>query len=211
MIAAGEKRRRIVGIALLCGGSVLLAVLPFGLQVMRLTGYHARPHPEGMRLRVELPASVSRFRAPDVRVRTSGEPVLDVHGLVGGPHAFSIASGVPLAASSLVTDSTLADPGAFDFDGDGVEDEIVDLGVRGGNSVLRVVSGSTGRTLFQDSDAAAYTPTDRGRALPDLDGDGLSELALYHPRDDRATYDFEPVDLLLDAKSWLTVVSYDGR
>ncbi|MEM9382001.1 MAG: hypothetical protein AAGB93_18745 [Planctomycetota bacterium] len=202
---------RVTRVGLLSAGALALGTLPLTLPLLRLTGYHVRPRPDGMRLRVDLPPSQFPHDRPSVRVLAGDEPALEVRGLRGGPHVFSVASGDRLAAVGPPSDPETVAPGAFDFDGDGVEDEIVGAITEGGRSVLRVVCGATGRVLFGNVDPMGYTPTDRGRPLPDLDGDGRSELAVYHPRDDRSTYDFEVVDAVLDVTSWMTVVSYDGR
>lgn len=91
----------------------------------------------------------------------------------------------------------------FDFDGDGLVDRWeCDL-----DGWAYVRSGADGSTLWSQHDSLEYEDKDRLTPLGDLDGDGCSELAVLHPRDDRSSYDFEPLDRLFGAKSWLSVVS----
>jgi hypothetical protein len=94
----------------------------------------------------------------------------------------------------------------FDFDGDGSSDATSweeGLGPRS----AAVESGSDGSVLFESREPLEYESNDRLRLLGDLDGDGCSELAVLHPRMDRSRYDFEPLDRMYGAKSWLSVVS----
>lgn len=94
----------------------------------------------------------------------------------------------------------------FDFDGDGVADRI-DCALRVGNGLAEVRSGADDRVLFVSDEPLEYESSDRLTFLGDLDGDGGSELAVWHPRRDRSKYDFEPLDRWFGAKSWLSVVS----
>ncbi len=94
----------------------------------------------------------------------------------------------------------------FDFDADGSFDTIeIGEGVEFGT--VRVRSGSDQHVIFEDDDPLEYECRARAIPLSDLDGDGYSELALLHPRTDRSRYDIEPIDWLLGAKSWITIVS----
>ncbi|MBI5433498.1 MAG: VCBS repeat-containing protein [Planctomycetes bacterium] len=92
----------------------------------------------------------------------------------------------------------------FDFDGDGAADAIV-----AGDHACRVsaVRGSETVALFESSEPRVYATIERLTPLPDLDGDGCSELAVLQPRDDRSEYDLAPLDALCPATSRLSVVS----
>lgn len=91
----------------------------------------------------------------------------------------------------------------FDFDGDGVEDR-AKCGNRGR---AWVECGASGARIWEQRDRLEYESRERLTPLGDLDGDGCSELAVIHPRQDRSKYDFELFDAMFGATSWLTVVS----
>ncbi|MCK6445606.1 MAG: VCBS repeat-containing protein [Planctomycetes bacterium] len=94
----------------------------------------------------------------------------------------------------------------FDLDGDGSLDLlVVDRGLCEGHAEIR--SGADDRVLFVSDDPLEYESTDRVTFLGDLDGDGCSELAVWHPRSDRSRYDFELMDMVFGVKSWLSIVS----
>ena len=93
-----------------------------------------------------------------------------------------------------------------DFDGDGVDDRTQHDNTLGqGRAVVR--SGRTDEVLLESVEPLEYEDNDRLTLLGDLDGDGYSELTVIHPRSDRSEYDFEPIDQLIGARSWLSVVS----
>ena len=133
---------------------------------LRWTGYHAPPTPAGMSARYDLPAMgrVNTLRIGPASDKGDEMVLVDRH--LGEVLRFQTAS--PLNDASAV---------AFDFDGDGHKDDIVEDG-----TVVEVLSGSDGKVLFRDNDtySSAYH---RATALPDIDGDGCSELALVYPRE----------------------------
>jgi len=91
----------------------------------------------------------------------------------------------------------------FDFDGDGTPDR----GEADDDGWVHVRSDADGSKLWSQHDDLEYETNDRLIPLGELDGDGCSELAVLHPRDDRSNYDWEPLDALFGAKSWLSIVS----
>ncbi|MCK6445608.1 MAG: hypothetical protein L6Q99_04385 [Planctomycetes bacterium] len=92
----------------------------------------------------------------------------------------------------------------FDFDGDGDDDAIVKL-----EHSIEVRSGSADSpsVLFASDEPREYVTYERFTLLPDVDGDGWSELAVLQPRTDRSTWDFAPLDARWTAQSRLCVVS----
>lgn len=92
-----------------------------------------------------------------------------------------------------------------DFDGDGIADRTVTSDVGHGRAL--VVSGADEAVLFESVDDLEYESNERLTLLGDLDGDGYSELAVTHPRSDRSDYDFEPIDGVIGARSWVHIVS----
>jgi hypothetical protein len=109
-------------------------------------------------------------------------------------------------ARDLSTSAEEAETRPFDFDGDGIADTL-EIGGVPETGRVRVLSGRDRHVLFEDDDPLEYEGEDRAIPLGDLDGDGYAELALVHPRMDRSRYDFELWDLLLGARSWITIVS----
>lgn len=163
----------------------------------RSTGYHAVPEPVGMLARFEL-REAGMFDGFFVRVRGGAPCAIDV-GQLGSP-VTRIEYGVHPGG---------VDERPFDFDGDGVEDAVTTEGV-GTHSVVAVSSGATGELLFEHRESgASYVPV-RGRPLPDLDGDGRSELAVYHPRLDRSVHGESFCDRWIDVRSWITIVGCDA-
>jgi hypothetical protein len=195
-------RTRLAVVTGILSGVLVVVTL---LQCMRLIGYHATPSPEGMLARFELPPSMNPFALSRVVAHGGDTVTIEVRQAGGRQYFFSFPAGktAPRTVHPI-------DPGPFDFDGDGAEDEIEHSMTSRGWAHARVLSGATEEVLFRNSDPMACTPLVRAHGLPDLDGDGCSELAVYHPRDDR-NYDVRPmVDGIIDVKSWLTIVSYDG-
>lgn len=192
------SRRDFVKQAVLPG----LAFFPlvFGFEAARASwfGYHASPAPVGMVARFELPES-GPFGAWDLRV-LGGEPcVIEVDGPVHGVTRVEFGS-YPVPGENR----------PFDFDGDGVEDAVATRRWDGSSHVT-VESGASGGTLFMYEESCGRWVHSRAVALPDLDGDGRSELAVIHPRVDRSVFDDHFCDSFVDVKSWVTIVSSSGR
>lgn len=169
-----------------------LALVP---GVLRWTGYHATPRPDGM---------IARYVMPEHEHPLNGCVFFMAPS---DPSTLEVTIGRTKHRIALPVTAPVGDPSPFDFNGDGVEDRIeLDMGIRSGT--VRVIDGDNGNELFRHRERSVPMLSAAAYALPDLDGDGASELAVYHPREDRSVYDFEMVDRLIDVTSWVTVVQY---
>lgn len=110
-----------------------------------------------------------------------------------------------LQLTRVESECTSAASTGADFDGDGIDDRTVFEKVDHGRAIVE--SGRDGSVLLESIEPLEYESNDRLTLLGDLDGDGFSELAVAHPRDDRSKYDWELFDAVFGAKSWLSVVS----
>jgi hypothetical protein len=201
-----------VSLACCSGAGLALCALPLGLLTLDLLDpYRWPPSPDGLVLRVPIGAvefperHVAVVPAPGgraaLRVRSwysdgrAGE-VFEVDYPSGRVRPVTPGEGAPLSWATP----------QLDLDGDGVAD-----GLRIGPDLfertVEVVSGASGVVLFRDRDRFEYARKERAFPLGDLDGDGFGELALVHPREDRSTYDIEPLDSLLGVHGWVTVIS----
>lgn len=208
------------------GGAIAAFTLAGGVLIAidRAAGYQGKPRPAGSVLVVRIGGELwSALGTTRTRVEVvQREPaILAVHD-TGSPPFGSEDFGTPKSVATLSFEypsgrrRSLGEQGAqplvaklpFDFDADGVEDEVTSS-LAEGRSVSRVevLSGATGAVLFRDDDPHLYTQVLRGFPLGDLDGDGFAELALLHPRCDRSGFDMVLGDDLLGARSWLSVVS----
>jgi hypothetical protein len=190
------------------------------------SGHRRPPTPAGMVFRVEVReahtpfdrfgVSVDPLDPTAIAIDVPGERVESVstrfvHGYPGGERLRTErVFGLDRAERTEL---------AFDFDGDGAPDRLEVGTVEPGRppvpgpiahvpfGLVRVVSGVNGAVLFEDLDDLEHESGDRAFPLADLDGDGCSELALVHPRMDRANYDIELGDRFFGARSWVTVIS----
>jgi hypothetical protein len=211
-----------VAIVLLFAGMITEGILEGEIQ-SPWAGHRRPPQPAGMLFRVEAREASYPVDCFEVHPVDRGGPAVAVFERARGGHAASLStyaypdgrriealSGdeASRAESTIETSASMRTNAPFDFDGDGVADTVEEFaGPSGWGSTVRVVSGRDGRTLFTDQDPLEYECHDRVHVLGDLDGDGFAEIALVHPRADRSKYDLELWDLLLGAKSWVTVVS----
>lgn len=178
------------------------------------SGHRRPPWPRGALLRLEarpvhhpmdrIVVTAVERDGPAILVETSADEPgctrLAAYRFPGG--AFLGAEDEPRTAHGVERPS-----GAFfDFDGDGTQDSI-EIPGRTDYGLVRVRAGGRDQVLFEDRDPIEYECADRAFALPDLDGDGCSELALVHPRMDRSRYDLELWDRFLGVRSWITIVS----
>jgi hypothetical protein len=181
----------------------LLVAVSVAVRRLGLSPYHAEPSPTGM---------IARFELPPAHYITGAEVVVHGHE----PMVIEVRHGSAWKLFFTVDEGAVAEPAAdpievveFDFDGDGTVDRIeTDSNLKITRATVRVVCGASGDVLFSDSDPMDMTTQDRAIALPDLDGDGASELALYHPRVAHPGDLFDLGDRWVDVKSWLTIVSY---
>jgi hypothetical protein len=197
-----------VGALLLAGGS-WLAITAAG------TGHRRPPSPSGLVLRLVTREVVSPFDGFVVFATERNGPAIVVLTPRTGEfpatrHIYSYPDGKLLEEARLDPTPVAQSSGIFDFDGDGVADRIDNGSGESGApdyGVVRVYSGRDGHVLFVDRDDLEYEGNERAFPLPDLDGDGCSELALLYPRMDRSSYDLEVGDMLFGAKSWVSIVS----
>jgi len=187
-------------------GVLVVLALPVGLYVATDPAYRSEPRPDGSVFVVEVEPVLSPLDIYRV------EPLPgEVRGiLVVGPHstnqrrwAFTYPAGAKLHPP---TEALFLEPQqelALDLDGDGVADtihqEVLD------QDFIEVRSGADGSLLYRQEDPLEYETAMRAFSLGDLDGDGYGELGLVHPRMNRS-YDLS-WDILLGAKSWVSVVS----
>ena len=183
------------------------------------------PRPTGAVLRVELPEEQFFFGGPFFRVAALDRDGPAIAVLWGGRYVSASAAPEPYTLlvvrypsgevlertvgpsrkqlDEFAAGSSTTAARRFDFDGDGVEDR-AKCGNRGR---AWVESGATGVIFWAQREELEYENWERLTPLGDLDGDGCSELAVIHPRQDRSKYDFELFDAVFGATSWLTVVS----
>lgn len=214
--------------------SIVVAVLALpcaGVFVLANSGHRAAPHPLGMVFRVEERAVESPFDkvvvfavdrdGPAIAVFTSdgtidssdsseGQRLIRAHKAMCRIYRYpggELLERVTDAAARTLLETKLPserDQCVGDFDGDGTIDGIT----FDRDGFVSIRSGTQGRVLFEDRDELEYENPNRAFFLGDLDGDGTSEVALVHPRQDRSRYDFELWDALFGAKSWVSVVSW---
>lgn len=201
-----KSSRLTQGLAALCG-LMCAGSLVGSTYLLANWGKRGPPQPDGMILRIALREgggifdrfTIEPVPGPTPMIAVEIEPFRRYYGYPDG----ALVRTEPLS-SRRPADAALS--ASFDFDGDGAIDVIhVDPG--GMRGLIRVTSGADGRVLFEDLEELGYEDNDRAFPLGDLDGDGRSELGLVHPRYDRSTYDFEPLDSLFGMRSWVTVVS----
>ncbi|QDV05167.1 hypothetical protein Poly30_06630 [Planctomycetes bacterium Poly30] len=183
----------------ICGAALLGTGSYLGASALRWTGYHAPPAPAGMSARYDLPAmgpmNTLRIGTASDEDEGEGDPMVLVDRHLGEVLRFQPSAPVNGASAA-----------AFDLDGDGHEDDIVE-----GGTVVEVRSGSDGKVLFHDDDTHSRS-YHRATALPDIDGDGGSELALVYPRELRWKWTLtRAIDLYVETKSWLVVVSHSAH
>ncbi|MBI5433492.1 MAG: hypothetical protein HZA52_11745 [Planctomycetes bacterium] len=205
-----------------CAAAVLVFVVIPAIGVIGAmptwTEHRRTPEPRGLVLQLELRESASpleRWEFLPIERDGPAVAILD-HGASAFPKTLTVArhpsgelpqriepatdADFELARAARRTKSSIA----FDFDGIG--DEFVTGGdARYGRGL--VLSGVDGRELWSDEDPLEYESNERLTPLGDLDGDGCSELAVWHPRYDRSDYDTELVDAIFGAKRWLSIVS----
>ncbi len=191
---APDRPERVMWIAVAC---FALLVLAWFLSMP------VSPAPPGAAMQIELPELEVPYDRFEVHAYSLNPPVLAiVHSadtwngiaprLFRFPDAHEISWNKP---------ARLASAGTFDFNEDGTPD-LLDLD----NQHVRVRSGSSSYVLYAYADDSAWGQVDRAFPLPDLDGDGSSELALIHPRIDRSGFDFVLQDALFGVRSWVTIV-----
>ena len=184
------------------------------------TEHRRTPNPRGLVLQLELRESASPLeRWEFLPIERDGPAIAIVdHGASEFPKSLIVVRHPSGEILQLVEPATDADfdaaraarwtksASAFDFDGDGIGDQVGTGGDARYGSGL-VLSGVDDRELWSDEDPLEYESNDRLTPLGDLDGDGCAELAVWHPRFDRSDYDTELVDAIVGAKSWLSIVS----
>lgn len=194
------------GLAVLCG--LMCAGLFVGsMYLLANWGKRGPPQPDGMILRIALREGGGIFDRFTVEPVPGPTPMIAVE-IAPFRQFYGYPDGVLIRTEPLSSrrpaDASLS--ASFDFDGDGAID-VIHAEPGGTKGLIRVTSGAGGRVLFEDLEELVYEDNDRAFPLGDLDGDGRCELGLVHPRYDRSTYDFEPLDSLFGMRSWVTVVS----
>lgn len=193
-------------------GAAAVFLALWGARTGLRPAYQEPPEPDGLVLRIELPKAVTPWGNESVRVLgrnparllvTHRDPVSDQYFAVEYAYPSGEAVGEPQLAAGC---DEIARDARFDFDGDGVEDQLECEWSYPGHAV-RVRSGATGEGLFGHFDPREYEYETGAFPLGDLDGDGCAELALVHPRKARSDYDLGLYDRVFGVHSWITVVS----
>lgn len=200
----------VTGRGLLVTVAVIAALAGAWVMSLRFTERHRDPAPPGMVLRIEAREVGALFD----RIRVVPSPARPNEFWVC-TEAYQDEPARVLAyeypSGRFVGERRTPPPARwvpFDFDGDGVVDQLEqpDRGPAWGGALVRVRSGATQDVLFENLDLLEYECAKRANSLGDLDGDGFGELAVVFPRHGRE-YDLHWDDLILGVNSWICVVS----
>lgn len=217
--APQEGRVPVWVVGLLALAALLACVIGALLVWADADPYRRPPAPPGLRVSVPIWPSVHPFQVARVGSESSRpgtflvweeSPAAGARGR--GPIArfrrFEFPGGDPLEPGPAVQQAP-EETALFDFDGDGVADEVHHL-EKAYPKTVRVLSGADAAVLFewQDPHASGFGPIGWGQG--DWDGDGRSELAILSMRYDRSTYDWSIPDALFGARSWVSIVSWTG-